>query len=248
MHYFRMAGRQKSKGGVAGFIVLAALVGLSNMRSQNPNPTATVLPAHNNQAPPAASPKPVAASPQAPTAQQQTNKAFMAPAGNQQSLVYVPRRKMFVSVEKLNVRTTPDPLGKRSTALTKGMAVYISDTAGGWSKIETANGQTIGWVTTSFLNNAQPETRRAIEVKPQVALPTVKPQTSVNRQTVITAIIRNSIASWSGNCACPYQTDRGGRSCGRRSAYSRPGGYSPVCYPGDVSNEMIADWIARHNN
>ena len=35
-------------------------------------------------------------------------------------------------------------------------------------------------------------------------------------------IIRESIASYPGPCACPYNTDRAGRSCGRRSAYSRP--------------------------
>lgn len=36
-------------------------------------------------------------------------------------------------------------------------------------------------------------------------------------------IIRQSIASYSGSCPCPYNADRAGRSCGRRSAYSRPG-------------------------
>lgn len=48
-------------------------------------------------------------------------------------------------------------------------------------------------------------------------------------------IIRQSIARYSGSCPCPYNTDRAGRSYGRRSAYSRPGGESPICYPSDVS-------------
>ena len=52
-------------------------------------------------------------------------------------------------------------------------------------------------------------------------------------------IIRLSLASYSGNCPCPYNTDRAGRSCGKRSAYSRPGGASPLCYPGDVSQRMV---------
>jgi outer membrane biosynthesis protein TonB len=34
----------------------------------------------------------------------------------------------------------------------------------------------------------------------------------------------------SGSCECPYDTDNRGRSCGRRSAYSRPGGTAPACY------------------
>jgi hypothetical protein len=40
-------------------------------------------------------------------------------------------------------------------------------------------------------------------------------------------------AAVSGSCECPYDTDRRGRSCGARSAYSRPGGSNPVCYAGD---------------
>ena len=38
-----------------------------------------------------------------------------------------------------------------------------------------------------------------------------------------------------GSCDCPYDIDRKGRSCGSRSAYSRPGGSSPACYVGDRS-------------
>ena len=52
-------------------------------------------------------------------------------------------------------------------------------------------------------------------------------------------IIRESIASYPGSCPCPYNTDRAGRSCGRRSAYSRPGGYAPLCYPRDVSDAQV---------
>jgi hypothetical protein len=37
----------------------------------------------------------------------------------------------------------------------------------------------------------------------------------------------------SGSCDCPYDTDKRGNSCGRRSAYSRPGGRSPICYERD---------------
>jgi hypothetical protein len=58
-------------------------------------------------------------------------------------------------------------------------------------------------------------------------------------------IIRASIASYSGSCPCPYNTDRAGRSCGRRSAYSRPGGYSPKCYPSDVTAAEVKAYRAR---
>ena len=47
-------------------------------------------------------------------------------------------------------------------------------------------------------------------------------------------IINQSIASYPGKCACPYSLMSNGRKCGKRSAYSKPGGYEPLCYPEDV--------------
>jgi hypothetical protein len=49
-------------------------------------------------------------------------------------------------------------------------------------------------------------------------------------------IIEQSVASYSGSCPCPYNSDRAGRRCGGRSAYSRPGGAAPICYPSDVTD------------
>ncbi len=57
-------------------------------------------------------------------------------------------------------------------------------------------------------------------------------------------IIAESLANYPGNCPCPYNTDRAGRSCGRRSAYSKPGGHSPICYLDDVTPVMIAAYKA----
>jgi hypothetical protein len=57
----------------------------------------------------------------------------------------------------------------------------------------------------------------------------------------IAALIEKaSRASYPGNCACPDNVDRAGRRCGARSAYSRPGGRSPMCYERDVPAAMIA--------
>ena len=53
-------------------------------------------------------------------------------------------------------------------------------------------------------------------------------------------LISQSISRYSGSCPCPYNTDRGGRS-----AYSRPGGASPLCYPGDVSDGAVEAYRAR---
>src|SRR5206468_5397611 len=43
-------------------------------------------------------------------------------------------------------------------------------------------------------------------------------------------------------CACPNDTMRNGRACGSRSAYSRPGGGAPLCYPSDVTPVMIESY------
>lgn len=76
-----------------------------------------------------------------------------------------------------------------------------------------------------------------------VAAACVAAQPALARETdaeVRQRIIEESINSYPGNCPCPYNTDRAGRRCGGRSAYNRPGGYSPKCYPSDVSAAEVA--------
>ena len=46
-------------------------------------------------------------------------------------------------------------------------------------------------------------------------------------------------------CACPDDSMRNGRACGARSAYSRPGGAAPLCYPSDVTAAMIDAYRQR---
>lgn len=71
------------------------------------------------------------------------------------------------------------------------------------------------------------------------------PASTMSDAQVKREIVQASIASYPGSCPCPYNTDRAGRSCGRRSAYSRAGGYSVVCYPGDVTPEMVKAYRQR---
>lgn len=64
-------------------------------------------------------------------------------------------------------------------------------------------------------------------------------------------IIKESIAAYKATghpCACPFDLMRNGRECGGVSAYSRPGGASPLCYPKDVSDAQVHDWRRRHSN
>lgn len=55
-------------------------------------------------------------------------------------------------------------------------------------------------------------------------------------------LIRQSINRYSGNCPCPYNRASNGSRCGKRSAYSRPGGATPLCYKNDVTEDMIERW------
>ena len=63
---------------------------------------------------------------------------------------------------------------------------------------------------------------------------------------VRTYLIQRSIAAYSGSCPCPYNKDRAGRNCGRRSAYSRPGGERPLCYPDDISDALVLRMKERY--
>jgi hypothetical protein len=47
-------------------------------------------------------------------------------------------------------------------------------------------------------------------------------------------------------CACPEDLARNGSRCGGRSAYSRPGGAEPKCYPQDVTKAEIDAYRAQH--
>jgi hypothetical protein len=76
----------------------------------------------------------------------------------------------------------------------------------------------------------------------------LQPPTQTDDQ-VRQAIIQSSEHAYHATghpCACPGDLDRAGHACGGRSAYSRPGGAAPLCYPGDVTDGMVADWRKTH--
>jgi len=60
-------------------------------------------------------------------------------------------------------------------------------------------------------------------------------------------LIDESIAAYEGNCPCPYSTARNGSRCGKRSAYSRPGGAAPLCYAKDVTEAMVREYRNSHS-
>ena len=58
-------------------------------------------------------------------------------------------------------------------------------------------------------------------------------------------IVAESKTSYPGNCPCPENLDRAGRRCGARSAWSKPGGRTPICYAKEVSEEQVRQYRQR---
>lgn len=77
-------------------------------------------------------------------------------------------------------------------------------------------------------------------------IPLISFSETAQNQQIIQNIISESIANYSGNCPCPYNRASNGSSCGKRSAYSRAGGYATVCYTQDVTPAMLSTYKHKH--
>jgi hypothetical protein len=102
-----------------------------------------------------------------------------------------------------------------------------------------------------------------VDITPRVETPSATKSTAVPEPSVtkpsktevvltaaavaalIVAASRNAYYATGRPCACPDDRMRNGASCSSRSAYSRPGGASPLCYPSDVTAEMIKSYRSR---
>ena len=151
----------------------------------------------------------------------------------------------YVSGKRVGFRSGPsttDPIADRFDA---GRKVFLMEQAGDWSRIRDDLTQREGWIATRFLSEteikttATPAKREKVPEEIEVAIPVVPDTVLIQR------IIAESLDSYPSSCACPYSRDRAGRRCGKRSAYSKPGGYSPVCFPGDVTKAMIEAFRSR---
>lgn len=66
-----------------------------------------------------------------------------------------------------------------------------------------------------------------------------------NQDEIYNAIIKESLSKYSGACPCPYNLTKNGSQCGKRSAYSKNGGYTTICYKSDVTQDMIESYKKR---
>ncbi|MCZ4072808.1 SH3 domain-containing protein [Agrobacterium sp. LMR679] len=141
----------------------------------------------------------------------------------------------FVSGNGVALRGAPNPKSQVIDRLDRGRKVELLQSDLQWSRIKDVLTQKEGWVATKFLQDDNPK-REEIS-KPSE--PKSKPPPTLSPAIIIQRIIAESLANYPGTCACPYNTDRRGRRCGNRSAYSKPGGYAPICFAQDVTKSMI---------
>lgn len=149
---------------------------------------------------------------------------------------------LFVRGRKVALREGP---GKQFGIIDRydiGRQLSLIQQEGDWSKVKDSLTMREGWISASLLTSDRPKEEpkpKAQETEPLEAPPKTPSLPRISDALVVQRIIAGSISMYSGSCACPYSTDRRGRRCGNRSAYSKPGGYAPICFAEDVSAEMI---------
>jgi hypothetical protein len=97
---------------------------------------------------------------------------------------------------------------------------------------------------------AAPEKATATRAPEKPAPPEIQRKAEIAlKAAAIAAILikasRDQYHATGRSCACPDDTMRNGRACGSRSAYSRPGSATPLCYPSDVTPVMIESYRQR---
>lgn len=154
---------------------------------------------------------------------------------------------VFVRGKRVALREGP---GKKFPILDRydaGRPVRLLSVDGEWSRVLDNLTRREGWIASHLLSSDKPRSEPKRDT-PESAESSREDPIEVPRisdSVIVQRIIADSIAGYSGSCPCPESRDRAGRRCGRRSAYSKPGGAAPICYSGDVSRAMIDAFRSR---
>lgn len=140
----------------------------------------------------------------------------------------------YVRGKRVALRDIPDAKGKVLDRLNNGFEVYEEGRQAGFVKVRHSITQQVGWVQSDRIS-AEPPKEPPLEEKPST-------NEVLTKAAIVALLIERSVAEYRETrpCACPYNTDRSGRACGKRSAWSKPGGAKPLCYAGDVTEGMVA--------
>lgn len=154
---------------------------------------------------------------------------------------------VFVRGKRVALREGP---GKTFSILDRydaGRAVRLLSVDGEWSRVQDNLTRRKGWIASHLLSTDKPRSEPKRDTPASVEASREEPikVPRISDSVIVQRIIAESISGYSGSCPCPESRDRAGRRCGRRSAYSKPGGAAPICHPGDVSRAMIDAFRSR---
>lgn len=156
--------------------------------------------------------EPTAAKPEATATTPQP--FYTAPSSRTQS-----EERLFTT-RKVKMRVDASVDAGELAILPAGAQVVALGRRGDWHSVRF--GGHTGWISSRYLSPDMP--RRAVSPVPAVP----RQMTRSSSQPVRSGQpLRKPMV---GRCDCPYDLMRNGRLCGGRSAYSRPGGRSPICY------------------
>jgi hypothetical protein len=150
-------------------------------------------------------------------------------------------KQLRVSGRDVPLRASPDISASVLDRLAQGLTVAELHRQNDWVKVRHPATLREGWVKASLLS----EDRPGDQGRPPPTITTPSTQSLLTATGIIQRLLAESRASYPHNCACPEDRDRAGRRCGARSAYSRPSGYAPLCYPTDVTADMVAAYRER---
>jgi hypothetical protein len=93
----------------------------------------------------------------------------------------------------------------------------------------------------SEVSSPAPPVRSDVKRNAEIALETA------TIAAILIKVSRDQYYATGHPCACPNDSMRNGRACGARSAYSKPGGAAPLCYPSDITDAMIKSYRQTAN-
>ena len=172
-------------------------------------------------------PSPLAQAPQAPqSAKPAATTASAPPSAIPESFISEGTLTAKDAKAQINLRSTPSAKGKLLGYGVVGDKVRVlaqKETEGYvWQFVKFPKSGTKAWVRGDFLKT---------DTKSGQASGAASPASPSSATATAKSPIRKSVAA--GNCECPYDTDKIGKACGARSAYSKASGRKPVCYVGE---------------
>ncbi len=201
------------------YLIVATYALVSLMRSFNPENSAVALPEDRTI--------------------EQAGTTFQTTSKDSRSLLTKADTPIFVTGRSVRVRRGPGTTFQQIASFKRGQKlVFLGDQNGLWKKIR--GGNVTGWMHGDYLSSEPPNVSK-VRTQPRTQAKS-KSKIGPSDSEIKQQIIRQSISQYTGNCACPFNRDRAGRRCGKRSAWSRPGGASPICYESDVTTAMLRRW------